>query len=359
MNLSQAAKQTGTDQWRTIVRSLIDTHNEPIIVAASTLQVEIANRAAHDAFGRPAEPFEHRRLTEVLRYPELHGAFTECVERRTRTAVRLETIGTDRRIYDVSLSPLTAGSGLFAVAVFRDITKLERLEKVRQEFLANISHELRTPLAAILALVETLEDGAIDDAANNRRFLEKIRRNSQKMQALINDILELSFVESGKTSLDRTGVSIARTVDEIFATVSARSEKNNISLVNEIDTDRVVFADPVRIEQMLLNLVDNAVKFNRNGGSVTVSISGANGRDIIEVADTGEGISAEHIGRIFERFYRGDRSRARLIGGTGLGLSIVKHLARLHGGEVYVSSKLGIGTSFYIELPSAPGRERP
>src|SRR5690606_5455510 len=121
----------------------------------------------------------------------------------------------------------------------------------------------------------------------------------------------------------------------------------------------LVFADPVRIEQMLLNLVDNAVKFNRNGGSVTVSISGANGRDIIEVADTGEGISAEHIGRIFERFYRGDRSRARLIGGTGLGLSIVKHLARLHGGEVYVSSKLGIGTSFYIELPSAPGRERP
>src|SRR5690606_25439340 len=118
----------------------------------------------------------------------------------------------------VSLAPLIAGSGLFAVAVFRDITKVERLEKVRQEFLANISHELRTPLAAILALVETLEDGAIDDGENNRRFVEKIRRNSQKMQALINDILELSFVESGKTSLERSNVKPARMVDEIFAT---------------------------------------------------------------------------------------------------------------------------------------------
>ncbi len=351
MNLSQAAKQTGTDQWRTIVRSLIDTHNEPIIVAAATLHVEIANRAAHDAFGRPAEPFEHRRLTEVLRYPELHGAFTECVERRTRTAVRLETIGTDRRIYDVSLSPLTAGSGLFAVAVFRDITKLERLEKVRQEFLANISHELRTPLAAILALVETLEDGAVDDVENNRRFLEKIRRNSQKMQALINDILELSFVESGKTSLDRSNVKVAHTIDDIFATLAARADEAGVSLINSVDTERTVFADPVRLEQMLMNLIDNAIKFNRQGGSVTVTASYRNGRDIIEVTDTGDGISVEHIGRIFERFYRGDRSRARRIGGTGLGLSIVKHLARLHGGEAHVSSKLGVGAVFSIELP--------
>lgn len=343
---------TGTDQWRTIVRSLIDTHNEPIIVAASTLQIEIANRAAHDAFGRPAEAFEHRRLTEVLRYPELHRAFTQCVEERKRVAVRLETIGTDRRAYDVSLSPLVAGNKLFAVGAFRDITKIEQLEKVRQEFLANISHELRTPLAAILALVETLEDGAIDDVENNRRFLEKIRRNSQKMQALINDILELSFVESGKTSLDRAGVKLARTVDDIFATVAANAKENEVALINDVDADRTVFADPMRLEQMLLNLIDNAVKFNRRGGSVTVSVTGKNGHDIVAVTDSGEGISAEHIGRIFERFYRGDRSRARRIGGTGLGLSIVKHLARLHGGEVYVSSKLGTGTTFSVELPS-------
>jgi two-component system phosphate regulon sensor histidine kinase PhoR len=354
MNNSSAAMNTGTDQWRTIVRSLIDTHNEPIIVAASTLQIEIANRAAHDAFGRTAEPFEHRRLTEVLRYPELHKAFTECVEEKERAAVRLETIGSNRRIYDVSLAPLVAGNGLFGVGVFRDITKVERLEKVRQEFLANISHELRTPLAAILALVETLEDGAIDDTEINRRFLEKIRRNSQKMQALINDILELSFVESGKTSLERSHVKPGRIVDEIFTTLAARAEENDVSLINAVDADRTVFADPVRLEQMLTNLIDNAVKFNRRGGSVTVRISGENGRDIIEVADTGDGISAEHINRIFERFYRGDRSRARRIGGTGLGLSIVKHLARLHGGEAYVSSKLGTGTVFSIELPRKP-----
>lgn len=351
MNHSQAAMNTGTDQWRTIVRSLIDTHNEPILVAGSTLQIEIGNRAAHDAFGRTAEAFEHRRLTEVLRYPELHGAFTECVEQKKQVAVRLETIDTSRRIYDVSLAPLIAGNGLFAVGVFRDITKVERLEKVRQEFLANISHELRTPLAAILALVETLEDGAIDDVENNRRFLEKIRRNSQKMQALINDILELSFVESGKTSLERSNVKLARMIAEIFATLALRAEENDISLINSVDAERTVFADPIRLEQMLMNLIDNAVKFNRAGGSITVDVSYVNGRDVIKVTDTGDGISAEHIGRIFERFYRGDRSRARRIGGTGLGLSIVKHLARLHGGEAYVSSKLGIGTVFSVELP--------
>jgi two-component system phosphate regulon sensor histidine kinase PhoR len=208
-------------------------------------------------------------------------------------------------------------------------------------------------LTAILAFVETLEDGAINDAENGPRFLASVRRNAQRMQALIDDILELSFIESGNTSLDKRNINAANAIDGVFADLSAAAEAKNIKFINNISTDVSVYADPTRLDQMLTNLVDNAIKFNRKNGSIEVRITNRECRSLIEIIDTGEGISPEHIKRIFERFYRGDRSRAREISGTGLGLSIVKHLAKLHGGEVYVTSKLGSGTTFHIELPAS------
>lgn len=171
------------------------------------------------------------------------------------------------------------------------------------------------------------------------------------MRNLIADILELSQIESGNVSLQRKDVKLAQLVDEIFTSLSSMAGAREITLANEVEPSSVIRADQARLEQMLTNLVDNAIRFNRRGGSVTVADKLLTGKHSIYVADTGEGILPEQIHRIFERFYRADRARSRDVGGTGLGLAIVKHLARLHGGEVSVKSQLSVGTTFTIELP--------
>jgi two-component system phosphate regulon sensor histidine kinase PhoR len=172
------------------------------------------------------------------------------------------------------------------------------------------------------------------------------------MHSLIADILELSLIESGNVSVDIRNVRLDMLVDDVFASLSSRAADRGITLKNEVRPGQLVTADTVRLEQMLTNLVDNAIKFNREGGNVILACERREGGDSISVSDTGEGILPDHLKRIFERFYRADRARSREIGGTGLGLAIVKHLARLHGGEVFVTSELARGTTFFIELPA-------
>ena len=247
---------------------------------------------------------------------------------------------------------MVLGDSTNAIGVFYNITKLERLERVRQEFLSNISHELRTPLTSILAFVETLEDGAVDDKENNRRFLAVIRRNAERMHALIADILELSMIESGKVSVEIRQVNLNTVINDVFAALSSQAGSRGIRLENEVPENTFVRADAMRLEQMLTNLVDNAVKFNRENGCVTVGSGEKKGRRVISVTDEGEGITPDHLARIFERFYRADRARTSGVGGTGLGLAIVKHLAKLHGGEITAESTLGQGSTFTIALPS-------
>jgi two-component system phosphate regulon sensor histidine kinase PhoR len=254
------------------------------------------------------------------------------------------------------------------LGVFIDVTRIERLEQIRQEFLSNVSHELRTPLTAILAFVETLETGAMDDKESSERFLSIIRRNAARMQDLIDDILELSAIEAGNVQVRAEEVELNSIVNDVVALLVSKTAVQDIVVNNAVRREAKVYADARRLEQMLTNLVENAIKFNRAGGQVTIkyeSGSTANqpapdsGRrsavavrtDKIIVEDTGEGIPAQHLERLFERFYRVDRARSREMGGTGLGLAIVKHLARAHGGEVTVTSELGKGSIFTIELP--------
>ena len=171
------------------------------------------------------------------------------------------------------------------------------------------------------------------------------------MNGLIADIAELSLIETGNVSLDPRDVKLSPVVDEIFAALSAKAAARKVALVNRVPSDVSVRADSMRLEQMLTNLVDNAIKFNRENGTVNVTFTGSGNKSLISVIDSGEGIVPENLQRIFERFYRIDRGRTRKVGGTGLGLAIVKHLARLHGGEVFVTSTLGQGTTFSVELP--------
>jgi len=337
-----------TDQ---LLQGIIDTAREAVFVVDDAMRIKASNSAANIAFSRGNGTLEDRRLSEIIRDLRLHAAFRSCIDQNAAADLKLEIGAIEKRNFDIHVAPFESEGRRYAIGFFYDVTQVERLEKVRQEFLSNISHELRTPLTSIMAFVETLEDGAIDDADNNRRFLSVIRRNAERMHVLIADILELSLIESGNVSIDKGHVRVAHLVDEIFDSLSTKAEQREILLSHEIDPEARVYADLGRLEQMLTNLIDNAIKFNRASGTVEVTLKQTSEGSTVSVADTGEGIMAEHLGRIFERFYRLDRGRTREVGGTGLGLAIVKHLARLHGGEVSVESELGRGTVFHIELP--------
>jgi two-component system, OmpR family, phosphate regulon sensor histidine kinase PhoR len=338
---------------RDLLQTIIDTTRECVLVVGADTRIQASNAAAVDAFARSGLVLEGRRLSETIRDLGLHQAFKKALESNESSDLRLEPTTADRRKYNVHVSPIELDGERHAIGFFHDTTQVERLEQVRQEFLSNISHELRTPLTSIMAFVETLEDGAINDAENNTRFLGVIRRNAERMHSLIADILELSMIESGSVSVEFRDVRVAGIVDEVFASLSAKAKDREVTLVNNAASGATVRADSVRLEQMLTNLVDNAIKFNRTGGRVTVDLESADSVDTISVADTGEGMTPEQLGRIFERFYRADRARSRDVGGTGLGLAIVKHLAKLHGGEVTVTSELTRGSRFKIELPAS------
>ena len=356
---------------------------EGLLVVDKDMRVVASNAAAHRLFNLSRGKLESQRLTELTRNPAIYSAFLDALQGTERSGVKVETHGPERLVFDLRVVPLSHANGRpaggssgaqGALGVFIDVTRIERLEHVRQEFLSNVSHELRTPLTAILAFVETLETSAVEDEESARRFLAIIRKNATRMQDLIDDILELSAIEAGNVQVKAERVELAPIVTDVIASLATKAAAGGIVVSNTVARDTMVFADARRLEQMLTNLVENAIKFNRENGTVTVkfengsreaakgrhdpdaraSQSEISTRDKIIVEDTGEGIPAQHLERLFERFYRVDRARSRAMGGTGLGLAIVKHLARAHGGEVTVTSELGKGSTFTIELPGAP-----
>ncbi|HXD33627.1 MAG TPA: ATP-binding protein [Pyrinomonadaceae bacterium] len=333
---------------------------EGLVVVDRDLRVVASNPAAYQLFKHSAASLQSQRLTELTRNTAIYSAFADALQGKERSGVLVEAHGPERKVFDLRVVPLRSGDKQVvqgAIGVFFDVTKLERLEHVRQEFLSNVSHELRTPLTAILAFVETLEEGDIPEA-DRQRFLSIIRRNANRMHGLIDDILELSAIEAGTIQVKPEEIRLRHIVSDVMTSLNGGATAHQVVLENQVGGEVKVIADPRRLEQMLTNLVDNAIKFNRQGGRVTVRHENGS-RDRIFVEDTGEGIPAQHLERLFERFYRVDRARSRELGGTGLGLAIVKHLARAHGGEVAVESKLGEGSKFTIELPSKAVNREP
>jgi two-component system phosphate regulon sensor histidine kinase PhoR len=349
--LQEALVNSGRDQ--NLLRSIVASVAEGLLITDRDSNVLIINDAARkllDVGDRQAP-----RLTDINRDPQLHKAFLSALTTGESAEARIETRSgaNDRRVLRLHAAPLRlAGSQVDGVVcALIDVTELERLERVRQEFLSNVSHELRTPLAAITAYTETLLDGGIDDAENSLRFLQTIQRNAERMKALVNDISELSAIESGAAQLTVESLPLHQLVNDVFAGLAPRAAKHGVMLQNKIAEAIEVNADRCRLEQILINLVDNAIKFNRPGGNVMVTVQEDQAHQIIKVRDTGPGIPAEHLPRVFERFYRVDKARSRQMGGTGLGLAIVKHLARAHGGEAYGASEVGVGSEFAIKLP--------
>jgi len=235
--------------------------------------------------------------------------------------------------------------------VFHDLTRLRELERTREEFVANVSHELRTPLSLIKGYVETLLDGAKNDPETGERFLQTIYRNSERLRLLIEDLLAISELESGKVRLDLRSITLPLLVEKVFAELRSKLNSPHIELINSMPS-LTVRADAARLEQVFFNLLDNAVKYGGTEGTIEAGVRSVGEKDVeLFVRDSGPGIPPEALERVFERFYRVDKARSREKGGTGLGLSIVKHIIQSHGGRVWAESTVGKGATFFFTLP--------
>jgi two-component system phosphate regulon sensor histidine kinase PhoR len=240
-----------------------------------------------------------------------------------------------------------------AIVILHDITDLERLERVRKDFVANVSHELRTPLTAIRGYAETLLTGALADTENNRRFVEIIQSHAIRLNNIAADLMVLSELESGRPVAEPEVVSVRDAVEMALSTLESEARVRNVHLIPPEPNDHFVLGHKIRLEQALVNLLDNAVKFNRPDGEARIETGlTTDGKICIVVSDTGSGIPSDDLPRIFERFYRVDKARSRAVGGTGLGLSIVKHVVERMNGTIKVESHLGRGSSFTILLPA-------
>jgi two-component system phosphate regulon sensor histidine kinase PhoR len=240
-----------------------------------------------------------------------------------------------------------------ALLVLHDITNLRQLERMRRDFVANVSHELKTPLAAIQVMVETLLDGAINDPQHNVRFLERVRENGDRLHTLVQDLLTLSRIESGQETLETKAVPIQTAIEVCVHQheLRAQAKQQKLEMIPPLGQPVSAWADEEALDHILGNLVDNAVKYTPEGGTITLRWHGTEKEAVIEVQDTGMGIPEKDLPRIFERFYRVDKARSRELGGTGLGLSIVKHLAQIQNGRVAATSRRGEGSTFTVYLP--------
>jgi two-component system phosphate regulon sensor histidine kinase PhoR len=297
-----------------------------------------------------------RHYLEVIRQQEVAALIEDVLRSGERRDGEVELLHVGR-VFAITGVPFPADEGTphGAVLTFDDATERHRLERIRRDFVANASHELRTPLTSVRGFVEALEDGALEEPQTARRFLGKIRTHADRMAALVDDLLELSRLESGQRPPEWTDTVPAALAEEVVASVADLAARKRIALACSDRGAPGVRSDPERIRRILENLVDNAVKYTPDGGRVDVAAAaGPDGSALVEVADDGPGIAPEHLERIFERFYRVDKARSRALGGTGLGLSIVRHLADSIGATVSVESHPGRGTRFTVRIPSAP-----
>jgi two-component system, OmpR family, phosphate regulon sensor histidine kinase PhoR len=313
--------------------------------------VILANHSLRRSLDLP-EPLG-RHYVEVIRHSEV-GRALEAALRTGRPQALEVRIHHLRRIYALQAGPFPGQEGMphGAVLTFQDVTERRRVDEVRRDFVANASHELRTPLTSIRGFVEALEDGGLEEPPTARRFLERIRAAAERMTALVSDLLELSRLESGERPPTWERVAPDEVVDEVIAALGALAAAKQIEITTQVDAP-LFETDRDRLRGVLENLVENALKYTPVGGHVSVSSRTDDDSVVFEVADDGPGIGAEHLPRLFERFYRVDKARSRELGGTGLGLSIVKHLAESLGGVVSVSSEPGRGSQFSVRFPRA------
>jgi two-component system phosphate regulon sensor histidine kinase PhoR len=344
-----------TDAEKRKLESVFSSMREGVMVLDAENRIESVNRGMVEMTGRPHGDVIQKTLLEAFRNIKLH----DVLERfRVKEETLCEEIGLgDYRpvMMDVTISAIRGETDAEqkTMLVFHDVTRLKKLERIRTDFVANVTHEIRTPLTAIIGFVETLQQGAIDDRGKTLEFLQTINENAQRLNRLVDDLLILTGIESGETNFHPERLTIGDALEQALAVVAERISEKKLKLFKEIRQDTPpIKADKDQLIQILLNILDNAVKFTPEGGTITVTASPGTEQDLlIRIADTGVGIPKGEIPRLGERFYRADKTRSRELGGTGLGLSIVKHLMKAHRGRMVIESSLGRGTTISLHFP--------
>jgi two-component system phosphate regulon sensor histidine kinase PhoR len=353
------------------LRTILFGMQEGVIALDGEERILFANQRAAVLLGFQTQSAVGRKLWEIVRQRTIYDMVRRVLGGEAACQGEMETEAPEARFLLIRGVRLPGPGIRGAVLVLHDATELRRLERVRQEFVANVSHELKTPLAVIKACVETLADGAVEDEKNRGGFLQQIAEQADHLHALILDLLSLARIESGSASFEFEPVYldplVAECVErhssravgkqqtlEIGSAVNGVAQKGSPRLDALPANPPVAWADQEAVSQILENLVDNAVKYTPEGGNIWVRYRGDGDQVVLEVEDTGIGIPERDLPRIFERFYRADKARSRELGGTGLGLSIVKHLVQSMHGSIRASSRLGKGTTFEVRLPRAP-----
>ena len=346
------------------IRALVEQRNEQQAVLSSMVEGVIAIDgdgrviALNEAGGRllqvaPAAALG-QAVEEVARNPELQGLIADVAATDEPLERDIVLHALSARTLQAHAAPVRDGRGerIGGVVVLHDVSRVRRLETVRSDFVANVSHELRTPITSIKGFLETLADGAIDDPDNARRFVDIALRQADRLNAIIEDLLALSRLEqeSGQRELPMEAESVRPVLDSAMQVCSSKAAAKSVVLKLDCSDDLTARMSPALVEQALVNLIDNAIKFSDAGDEVVVSATAAGESVVLGVRDHGSGIEPVHVPRLFERFYRVDKARSRELGGTGLGLAIVKHIASVHGGSVDVESEPGRGSTFRVTL---------
>jgi len=339
-------QHSALDAERARLATVLDQMTDGVLIADAQGTIQFANPAAGKLF-QTSNPI-HRSLTEVIRNHQLVEAWRRCQQTRELQSESVE-VPMRHQFLQLVVIPDSHSSG--SLLLVQDLTRIRRLETVRRDFVSNLSHELRTPLASLKALAETLQDGALDDPPAAWRFIDQIQIEVDALTQMVTELLELSRIESGRLALDLKPVAACDLLDSSSKRMQLQAERAGLTLrVECADGLPNVNIDAQRLEQVLVNLIHNAVKFTRQGGEIILEAEAGDGLVRFAVRDSGIGIPAEDVARIFERFYRVDKSRTG--SGTGLGLSIAKHIVEAHGGKIWAESVEGRGSTFYFSIPT-------
>lgn len=327
---------------------------EAVVAVDNRGDIILVNAGLCELFSIDAQASQGKPFLEVLRQAELADILKEVLIDGKPRQMPARLFAPQERVFECHAVPLLRGkASLGALLVLHDITQVRRLEQMRRDLVANVSHELRTPLSAIKGYAETLLGGALEEPANRLEFVSAIEKEADNMSRLVDDLLDLAAIESGRRKPALEAVSLFAVAKNTIDKLRAAARKRNVSLEILPAEAPQVRADGKQLDQVFTNLIDNAIKYNREGGAVTVSFeAAADGAVTATVADTGIGVPTADLPRLFERFYRVDKSHSRELGGTGLGLSIVKHIVEAHHGSVSVESAEGQGSKFRFTLPA-------
>ncbi len=333
------------------LEAVLENMTDAILIVDAQGQVGRLNPAAARIFNTQIKTALGRSLIEVVRHHQLVELWQRCRQSEAQQSLSFE-IATERMFVQAFATPLGQKMEGSVLMVFQDLTRLRKLENVRRDFISNVSHELRTPLASVKALAETLNEGALEDPPAARRFLKQMDTEIDNLTQLVQELLELTRIESGRVPLEMTEIDPCDFLNRAIERMRLQAERAGLTLQMRCDEHLpAVRADAERIQQVLVNLIHNAIKFTPPGGQITVQAEPREKELVVSISDTGVGIDPDDLPRIFERFYKADRSRSG--GGTGLGLSIARHLVEAHGGRIWAQSEPNQGSTFSFTLPLA------